>query len=39
MRTPWGSSDYQKQIAKGITRVSTPRHGGFYLSKERWGRS
>jgi hypothetical protein len=36
MRTPWGSSDYQKQIAKGITRVSTPRHGGFYLSKERW---
>ena len=35
MRTPWGQSDGQKQIIKGVTEVFTPRHGGIYLSPER----
>jgi hypothetical protein len=29
--TPWGVADYVKQIARGISWVSTPSHGGFLI--------
>jgi hypothetical protein len=34
--SPWGRIDARKPIAEGIEWVSTPRHGGFRLSRERW---
>lgn len=34
MNTPWGASDYQKQVAAGIVFVATPSHGGYFLSPE-----
>jgi uncharacterized protein DUF7007 len=33
--TPWGISDYSEQIAPGIMRYGTPRHGGIHLSAKR----
>ena len=33
MRTPWGDSDYEKRIQRGLTWVSTPSHGGFMVSR------
>jgi hypothetical protein len=36
MNTPWGRSDGQEAVAKGIQRISTPRHGGFHLDNVRW---
>lgn len=35
MYTPWGQADRQTKIAEGIIDVSTPSHGGIYLSPER----
>jgi hypothetical protein len=32
MNTPWGKSDHTEQFARGFGSVSTPSHGGFYLS-------
>lgn len=34
-RTPWGCADHAREIAPGITQVSTPGHGGIKLSPER----
>lgn len=45
METPWGVADYVTARAPGIVAVSTPRHGGVWLSAERvaqlpqWARS
>jgi hypothetical protein len=33
--TPWGRADHIKQVIPGMWWVSTPSHGGFYLSPER----
>lgn len=33
--TPWGYADDARDIAEGITRVSTPSHGGFILTEAR----
>ncbi len=35
MHTPWGQSDSLNIIANGIVEVSTPGHGGIWLSKKR----
>lgn len=35
MRTPWGVSQSTEEIARGITEVSTPGHGGIKLSAAR----
>jgi hypothetical protein len=35
MNTPWGEAQTTKTIDKGITFMSTPRHGGILLSEER----
>ena len=34
--SPWGRPDFQKEIAPGIVKLSTPSHGGYHLSAERW---
>lgn len=34
--SPWGAPDSEKTIADGLIFVSTPSHGGFYLSPDRW---
>lgn len=31
--TPWGQSQWQKKIARGITQISTAGHGGYRISK------
>ena len=37
--TPWGVSDYGgREVAPGITKHSTPSHGGYHLSPERMAR-
>jgi hypothetical protein len=33
--TPWGNADHVEFIAPGIFQVSTPSHGGFYLTEDR----
>ena len=33
MNTPWGQSDYQRTIQRGLHWVSTPSHGGFMVSR------
>lgn len=33
MRTPWGESDYDDQVAEGVVSVSTPSHGGILVAK------
>jgi len=33
--TPWGTSDYSEQVARGIMVYGTPSHGGYHLSKTR----
>jgi hypothetical protein len=33
MHTPWGVSDYEKKIQRGLTWVSTPSHGGFMVAR------
>ena len=33
--TPWGAAETIEQLAPGIAFVSTPSHGGFYLSPSR----
>ena len=33
--TPWGQPDQQAEIAPGIIFVSTPSHGGYFLTRER----
>lgn len=33
--TPWGRADHVEMIASGIAVVSTPSHGGVWLSAER----
>jgi hypothetical protein len=33
--TPWGRADHITQIIPGIWHVSTPSHGGIWLSPER----
>lgn len=35
LETPWGPAQIAKEIAPGITSVSTASHGGFILSPER----
>lgn len=35
MYTPWGQSDTAETIADGIITVTTPRHGGIFISKKR----
>ena len=35
MFTPWGLSDNVEELAEGIKSVSTPSHGGIWLSTER----
>ena len=34
--TPWGWTKDVVELAEGVWRVSTPRHGGLKLSRERW---
>ena len=34
--TPWGYSDYVEQLTEGVIRVSTPSHGGLFLSDRQW---
>ena len=34
--TPWGWTRDVEELAEGIWRVTTPRHGGLKLSRERW---
>ena len=34
--TPWGWTKDVVELAEGVFRVSTPRHGGLKLSRERW---
>ena len=34
--TPWGAPDTQTVIAEGIIAVSTPSHGGIWISPERF---
>ena len=34
MRTPWGQSDGQRTIIKGMVDYNTPRHGGIHLAPE-----
>jgi len=34
--SPWGRPDSQTQIAEGIISLSTPSHGGIYLSQARY---
>jgi len=31
-RTPWGRADHRSDVAKGIVRVSTSSHGGYYIT-------
>jgi hypothetical protein len=33
--TPWGRADRREKIAEGIIEVSTPSHGGIWLSDDR----
>ena len=33
--TPWGKPDEANEIAPGIWRISTSRHGGYWLSPDR----
>jgi hypothetical protein len=33
MNTPWGKSDSKITLARGVSWVSTPSHGGFMISK------
>ena len=33
--TPWGAADHVTEIALGLVRVRTPRHGGYHLSGAR----
>lgn len=33
MNTPWGRADHQETLTRGLTIVSTPRHGGVMISK------
>ncbi len=33
--SPWGSPDHAEQVFNGVWSISTPRHGGFYVSAER----
>ena len=35
VESPWGASDHVTEIAPGIISVSTPSHGGIWLSPER----
>ncbi|MBK1666586.1 hypothetical protein CKO28_00830 [Rhodovibrio sodomensis] len=34
-QTPWGAAEHVERIARGIWHVSTPSHGGIWLSAER----
>ena len=34
--TPWGWTHDVEELADGVLRASTPRHGGLKLSRERW---
>ena len=34
--TPWGWTRDVEDLAEGVHRVTTPRHGGLKLSRERW---
>jgi len=34
--SPWGAVQSRKQIADGIEWITTARHGGFRLSRDRW---
>jgi len=33
--TPWGMADYSRKVADGIWCLSTPSHGGYWVSRER----
>lgn len=33
--SPWGKPDHAEQVFDGVWSISTPRHGGFYVSAER----
>jgi hypothetical protein len=35
LHTPWGKADYGVELLPGVMQVSTPSHGGFYLSLQR----
>lgn len=35
--TPWGHADFAERIADGIWQVSTPGHGGLWISADRKG--
>jgi hypothetical protein len=34
--SPWGKPDHAREIAPGIWDVSTPSHGGYLISRERF---
>ena len=34
--SPWGKPDSQRDVADGIVLLSTPSHGGYWLSQERY---
>ena len=36
IHTPWGWSQEIEELAEGVWRGSTARHGGLKLSRERW---
>lgn len=33
--TPWGKADDHREIARGIVWLTTPSHGGYWLSDDR----
>ena len=35
--SPWGPVDYSKEDAPGLWSISTPGHGGIFVSRERLG--
>jgi hypothetical protein len=36
MQTPWGNAETETKLADGMILVSTARHGGIYLGRQRW---
>ena len=36
IHTPWGWTRNVRELTKGVWQVSTPRHGGLKLNRERW---
>ena len=38
IQTPWGTAQSVDKIAEGLFFISTPSHGGYWVSQERLGR-